>query len=167
MMRTALATVVVVMLTAGAARAKDVPPPTPAPASRPAAATAEDVARLREQVKALAAAVDALRAEVAALKGGGGRAVAPAAADPKAVDEAMRAGRLAVGMTMEQVRKVLEEPTNERGRLLNRSASAEEWEWEISRSMNVTGEGRTEELGTQVITCRFRGGRLASFSRRD
>jgi hypothetical protein len=162
-MRTALATVVVVML-AGAAWAKDVPP---APATRPAAATAEDVAQLREQVKALAAAVDALRAEVAAMKGGGGRAVAPAAADPKAIDEAMRAGRLAVGMTMEQARRVLEEPTNERGRLLNRSASAEEWEWEISRSMDVTGEGRTEKLGTQVITCRFRGGRLASFSRRD
>jgi hypothetical protein len=135
-------------------------------AEQQAPATRAEVDELRKQVKDLTAAVESLRQQFALVEKNLAiaRANQAAPAAPAAAGKAGPAGdKLAIGMTMSQVKRL----TKDSGELLSENEDGKIYQWVISNAMPVTEDVSAEQYGTYTLYVTFRNDKVVSFRRAD
>lgn len=132
------------------------------PASRPAtqAELEAKIADLTRRLDELTRMVESLREAIA-----GSVPAKPTA--PNNVADALKAGKLAIGMTVEQVEQVTKGGVGGKGELMSKSGNTATYRWQISNTLDVIGDRRTGKIGSYLITCRFESGLLDSFTIRE
>lgn len=132
-----------------------------APAQRAAVKTPiqRDVETLQQDVKDLTARVVMLETAMDAMaKGAGPRA------DAARVAQGARKGKLAIGMTIDQVRKLL----GAKGDLVETTPDGEFYRFQVSNTVQaLEGERAAETIGSHLIYVTFQDGKATSFRRQE
>lgn len=162
-MKRHLVTLLLVALFSGIASGQDRHPNRPNP-QKPA--TEQEVEALRQAVTELKKQVDDLRAQLDVLIESLRTAKTPEAkAHAGDAAKAAQGGKLAVGMTLEQVKKLADRP----GTIVEQNGNAQRWQCTLSDSVQLIPGNKPAHngLGTYTLVVDFENGRATGFRQID